>query len=438
LDVKVIPAEKWRRYIEVTMPPEELEPRVTEALQDYRKRIQIDGFRKGKAPLQLVKQIYGDAVREKTIEDLVPKILSDARDQHSLKTIGPAQLENVAYDKKDGLKVRAYVEVMPEVELRPYTNLEFERVVYEIGDHDVAETLEDLREQFAKLEKVEGEAQPGHFVLADLQRVDATGVPIIGTKYEDRQIHIDLPGSAGETFTKPLVGARVGDTRRVNFPERRQEGSGEDIPTFYDVLIKEISEKKLPELDDEFAHEVGRAFPQSKIATIADLRKAIRDDLSHRAARRSEEALDHEMIDELLKMNPFELPEGLTESYVKSLTEHAQSQLKNVPEETLKNEARAVAVRRLRWQIVREYIAQMEGIEVSDEEVREYIVALALSSNQDPQRLINQTMHDEEKRERVREDLHEGKVLQHLKKQVKIRERRVPFGRRDEQRIITV
>jgi trigger factor len=437
LDVKIIPAEKCRRYIEVTMPPEEFEPKLTEALQNQRKRVQLHGFRKGKAPMQLVKQIYGNAVREKTIEDLVPKIISDAREQYNLKTVGPAHLEDVKYDQQAGLQFRAYVEVAPEIELRQYKGLEFEKTIYDIGEQDVANALENLREQYARMEKVDGEAQPGHLVLVDLQQIDATGLPIIGNKYEDRRFQIVADGS-DEEFTKPLIGARLGDSRKVEYRERRPDGTPAETPTFYQATIKEISEKKLPAVNDEFAREVGLSNARGKIETLEELKKVIRQELEQRAGRRSQETLHHEIIDELLKTNPFDLPEELTESYVKSFAKNLQSQFQNLPPEALKDEARAAAIRRLRWEFLLAQIAQAEGIEVSDEEVREHLISLALSKNEDPQRLINQTMNDEDRLEKVRAELHEAKILQFLEKQMKIRERRIPFGERDKQRIITV
>ncbi len=104
MDVKVIPAEKWKRYIEVTVPAPEVESEFNEALRRYQKKVQIHGFRKGKAPLNFVKQIYGGAIRQETLEEMVPKILEEARAQNGLKTVGPANMEDMKNKKKDGGK----------------------------------------------------------------------------------------------------------------------------------------------------------------------------------------------------------------------------------------------------------------------------------------------------------------------------------------------
>ncbi|MGH7457209.1 MAG: hypothetical protein ACRENG_38020, partial [bacterium] len=150
------------------------------------------------------------------------------------------------------------------------------------------------------------------------------------------------------------------------------------------------------------------------------------------------ENLRHDLIDELLKINAFDLPEAMAESYVQKFAESMKAQFAGLPEEMLNNEVRAAAMRRLRWDFLRARLAEVEGIEVSDEEVREYLITSALSSNQEPQRLINQTMNNAEKREKLRDDLRETKLLQFLESQMKIRERRAPYKDRGQSRIIKV
>ncbi len=438
MDVKIIPAEKCKRYIEVNMPAEEVESRVNEALRKYQKQVQVHGFRKGKAPLQLVKQMYGSAIRQETIEEIIPEIISEARDKNGLKTVGPANLEDVKYDEKDGLTFRAHVEVAPEIELRNYKNLEFEKTIFDVEEQDVAETLEELREQHAVMRPVDGEVQAGYLVTADIQKVDSAGFPIIGDKYENQRLLV----AEEEEFTKPLIGARAGESRRASITERRPDGTTAEPPTFYQITVKEIAEKILPAVDDAFAKDlnftVRRGGQSSQIENLEELKKAIHDELAGRAANRSRENFRRDMIDELIKINTFDLPEAMAESYVKKFTEGMQAQFAGLPQETLNNEARAVAMRRLRWEFLRARIAEVENIEVSDEEMREYIITMALSSNEDPQRLINQTMNNADKREKLRDDMQETKVLQFLEQQMKIRERHAPYKDRGQPRIITV
>jgi trigger factor len=362
---------------------------------------------------------------------MVPKILEETREKNGLKTVGPVDMEDMKYDEKDGLNFRAAVEIAPEIELRQYKGLEFERTIYEIDDLDVDEALENLREQRATLRAVEAgsEVRDGHLVLTDLQKIDTAGFPIINEKIDDQRFVV----SAEDEFTKPLIGAKVGESRRSSFKERHPDGTTPEMTTHYQITVKEITEKVLPPLDDAFATAYG-----NNIQTLDNLKKDLRERLMKRAEQRSSDNLRHEMIDELIKINFFELPEKMAETYSEKFFKNVKAQFADMPEEALKNQARAAAWRRLRWEFLCERIIAAEHIEVSDEEIRDYLVKLALAANEEPQRLINQTMNNAKKREKLREDLLESKTLHFLEEQMQIRERRAPFKDRGQQRIITV
>ncbi|MDZ7364046.1 MAG: trigger factor [candidate division KSB1 bacterium] len=431
MDVKVIPAEKWKRYIEVSVPAAEVESEFAQALRHYQKRVQIQGFRKGKAPLHFVKQMFGDAIREEAIEKMIPRILTQARDENSLKTVGPADVKEMKYDEQTGLNFRAEVEVAPEIELRRYKGLAFERTIYDIDERDIEETLEILREQKATLKKLADgtEVKAGHIVTVDLQKTDAAGFPIINQKLENQRFIV----SGDNEFTRPFLGAKIGETRRTVYTPGPDDPAAEPLPPiFYQATIKEIMENILPALDDAFAKTLGK--PQ----TLEELKEDLRAHLKQRAEQRSREDLHQEIIDELLKVNWFELPEKMAESYAEKFFETIKEQFIGMSEEQLKAEARAAALRRLRWEFLRQRIIAAENIDVSDQEMRDYLVAMALAKKEDPQRLINRTMNDAAKREKLRDDLLEAKTLQFLEGQMQIRERHVPYHDRGQQRIITV
>ena len=428
MDVKVIPAEKWKRYIEVTVPAAEVESEVDAALRRYQKKVQLHGFRKGKAPLHFVKQIYGGAVRKETVEEMVPRLVDEARAKNGLQVIGSVEMEEVKYDEKDGLNFRAAMEVAPEIELRQYKNLEFEKKLYDIAEADFEEMLESLREKQAVYRAAgDEEVKDGYIVTVDLQKVDAGGFAIVGNKHENQR----LLASAVDEFTRPLLGARVGETRRTSFTERLPDGKPAEKPTYYQVSIKEIAEKVLPPLDEALA-------AQYKFQTVEELKNDVRQHLLQRAVQRTRDDLRREIVDELLKVNYFELPEKTAESYAEKFFESVKAQFAGMPEETIKNESRAAAFRRLRWEFLRARIVAAENIDVSDDEMRDYIVQLAFAGKEDPQRLINRTMNDDDKREALRGDLLEAKVLEFLEAQMKYRERRAPYKDRGPQRIITV
>ena len=244
MDVKITEAEKGKRFLDITLSREEFKPHYDKSLKNYRKKVQLKGFRKGKAPISLVSQMYGGAILEKAVTDSLPVVLSDIYKQHDLRPIGPAQVETVDYRPDSELKVRALVEILPEITLEKYTGFDIDHVIYEVTDEDLETALEDIREQHGWLESIETGAQPGHIIQTDLQEVDQAGLPLVGHKYEDRQFVVSEHAAAPDDFTPQLIGAKVGESRVVKVSSQTPEG-GTKVK-FFRVEIKEVSEKKLP------------------------------------------------------------------------------------------------------------------------------------------------------------------------------------------------
>lgn len=190
MESKVTKKGNFEKVVEVDVPEAELAPHFDSIYKKYQKNVKLQGFRKGKVPLSLIKKLYGDAMKGEAIEEVVQSVLREVRDQENLRLVAPAKLEDINYDPEKGLHFKAVCEVAPDIELKNYRGLSVEREVYEVDDQDVSDALNDVREQMAVMQPVETAAEDGHFVLADLQQVDATGVPIIGKKFKDRYFQI--------------------------------------------------------------------------------------------------------------------------------------------------------------------------------------------------------------------------------------------------------
>ena len=431
MEVRISTGDNWKRHLDISLPSSEIEPVVERKLRDYQKQSHIDGFRKGKAPLQILDKIYGDAVRQKTIEELVPRLLTEACDQHQLHTVGPAKLDAVNYDRHTGLQFRATVEVEPEVELKKYSGFQLERIVYEVTDEDVAEMLERLREGQGWLESVEDGARPDHLVLADVQEVDAAGLPLIGQKFEDRRFQVQAAGASQDDFSPQLLGVKPGDSRVVRTHKHTPDGT--KIDAFYRMDIKEVSEKKLPPLDDELAHDIGGAD-----STLEQLRKTIGESLKHEAEQLSREELRQNLIEEMLKSNPFDLPETQLEAFANAFLEDFKKKYKEADEQQLREEAHRRAIRYLKWRYLRNRVAELEHMQVDDQELRDYLAAVAQANNEDPQRRVNKAMNNEQERENLRDVLLDGKVLGLLESRTNVATRKVAYKDRDKSNLILV
>lgn len=429
MQVQITSGEKWKRHIEVNLPAADFEPRVEKAMRDVQKYANIHGFRKGKAPLSLINKMYGDSVRQQAIDDLLPDLLARVRTEHHLNTLGPARVEEIKYDPVAGLKLRATVEVEPDIELKNYAGFELEKIVYEVTEEDIAESLEALREKHGWLESVEEGAQVNHLVTADIQELDGSGLPLIGKRFEEREFRI-LPPEADDEFTRQLLGAKAGETRRVITSVATPEGKRSE--RLYRVDIREVNERKLPALDDHLARDAG------PFESLEELREFVRQNIKMHAEQRSRKLFREEIIEEILKNNPFELPEEYSRAFENAYFENLKEKFKTVrfKEEDLREEAHAQTARYLKWRYLCERIAEIEHVHAGEEEIREYFAAVAKANGEDPQRYVNKMFNDEREREQAHERLLEDKVLALLETRMNVTPRRVPYKDRDASRLI--
>lgn len=220
MDVQISNGDKWKRHLEISLTSTEFKPHVEKTLRVFQKQARLDGFRPGKVPMHLVEKLFSDEARRKAIEELVPNLLAEVREQHRLRTVGPAQLDEVKIDENDGLKLRATVEVEPVAELKSYSGFTLDQAVYEVTVEDVEEVLGRLREQHSWLESVESGAQPGHLVTVDIQVTDAGGVPLIGRHHKDQRFRIAEPDASDDDFTPPSQPTAVATIHRARTAPR--------------------------------------------------------------------------------------------------------------------------------------------------------------------------------------------------------------------------
>jgi len=430
LEVNISTGEKWKRHIEVTLPASEFQPQVEQRMRTVQKRAHVDGFRPGKVPLQVLDKIYGKAVRQQTLEEILPDLLVKVREQHHLHTVGPANLEEVKIEVDNSLKFRATVEVEPEFELGKYTGFEIIKTNYTVSEADVDERLEMIRESHGWLESVESGALADHLITADIQSLDPMGVPLIGKKHADQRFRISREANSPEDFSPQLVGVKPGDSRNVRFVMPGEEGK--PIEMHYRVEVKDVHERKLPDLDDEFARDLG------KFETLEELRKAVSEEVKYEAERMSRDAFRNQIVEEILKQNPFEVPESLLEAYTNSYLEELQSKYKNLKAEDLREEARLRTIRFLKWRFLRNRLVEIESLFVGDEEVRAYLQSVAQAGNEDPKKLLHKVMNDTKELENVRELLQEARVMSFLEGNMQTVERNVAFKDRNQTNLISV
>ncbi len=252
-------------------------------------------------------------------------------------------------------------------------------MTYKVTEEDVDKVIEDLRQRNAMLYSVEREAKEGDFLYVDLQEVDGGGIPVIGQKIDNQQIWLNADD---EEVTPQLLGVKPGDKRNITLRVKTQKselieqpGQQEEIEKIYQVDVKEIKERRLPELDDEFAKDMG------PYETLQELREKIESDLKKEAERESGHAFENALADALLQRVDLEVPESMLNSYLDNLIQDLQERNKNNPQpfdpEQYRQVYRPGAIRDLKWHLVSDRLKTQEKFVATDQDVEEKLAQYA-------------------------------------------------------------
>jgi len=385
-----------RREIDLEIPAENVQKETEKVARDIARIARIPGFRPGKAPVTLVRSRFAGDIQGEVVQSLVPEYLEKALGEKKLVPITRPEVDKIDFKDGEPLRVHAVFEVLPEFDLSDYQNLQIRVDPIEIGDAQVEKTLEEMRERAATFVPVEGRpAKDGDSVLVRL-----TGMP----KGGGDAVHADnilVPLGAEETlgaFTENLRGASAGETKRfeVAYPADYPDSKLADKSFDYSVDVQAIKEKKLPELNDEFAKDVAGA-PSSEsaapsgVTTLDELRKRIRESLDAAREERQKSQAGEKILEALVNKHDFPVPQALVESQMDTRLERTVRSLAaqgvdpravNVDWAALRRQQRDRATADVKAELILDRIATAEKIEVTDDDVEKEIAALAQRSGE--------------------------------------------------------
>ncbi len=302
------------RKLEVAVPAQKVAAEVDQRLKKLARTARFNGFRPGKAPMDVVRREYGSQVHSDVVNDLLRSSFADAVTQENLKPATGPKIQPIALDPGADLKYVATFEVLPDIKLTPVESLALERPSASIVDADVEEMLESLRGQRPVYHPVERGAKTTDRVALDFDgRIE--GVAFTGG--EGRDVPVVLGGGQVlAEFEQALAGAKAGEARTavVHFPD---DYHGKDVAgktAEFTITVKKIEEMSLPALDDAFAAEFG-----VKEGGIGQLRKEVRESMERELADAVRNQLRTQVMDALYRENPIEVPQGLVEETVQEM-----------------------------------------------------------------------------------------------------------------------
>lgn len=311
------------RKLNIQVPAAEVQEAFERAFQGIQRHVAVKGFRKGKAPLSTIKSIYGDRVKQDVVQDLIQSKYASALKEHSLDPISYPTIEFDPVEMGKDFAFTAEFEVRPSVSLKKIEGLEVKREKLVIDDALVDATLEDIRKGRAETVPVleDRGAKMGDVAVIDfkgfvdgkeLENGAAQGHPLeLGSKSF-------IPG-----FEEGIEGMKPGQTKKVSvrFPEQYHAAELAGKPVEFEVTVKELKAKRLPELNDEFAKGLG------PYENMEALRKAIRDDFEQREGKRVQDDLKNRLMKALVDANPVEVPKSLLAEQKKALVEDMKKRM---------------------------------------------------------------------------------------------------------------
>ena len=374
-----------KKKINVEIAPEAVVKELEKALADVAKKARIAGFRQGKAPKAIVEKHYGEEVRNEVTQRLVTESYLQALQENNLNPVEVPHIENVSsLAKGSPLTFTATVEVRPNIELGAYDGIEVKEQVIAVSDEELNQTIDRLREMYAQLEVVEGRPlEKNDTAIIDFEGF-REGKPIEGAKASDYMLALGanslIPG-----FEDQLVGMNGGESReiKVTFPAdyNNKVLAGKDAA--FKVTLKEIKKKVLPELNDEFAKDIGGN------TSVDELREGIKKDLEARKRDEQASAQREEILSKLVDAHTFDIPPGMVERELQAMARQQATRMarqgmdmKTFDIARFLEEHRAVAQKRVKGLLLLDVIAEKEKVEVSDQEMNAALAAMAKSSRQ--------------------------------------------------------
>ena len=352
---------------------EEVRRETQKVLRGYAQKAKIPGFRPGKAPLDVVRARFQDEVTQDVQERLVSRCYHEATEEKGQRPLGEPQLEDLVYEDGQPLSFKTTFEILPELEVKGYEGIELRRTPVVVGPADLDAALEELRQARTTLKTEEGRvAETGDVLI-----VDVHGEPDEGETFDRERMMIEVGAQDNlPAFNEKLLGAKAEDEREfsVEYPKEypAEELAGKNVA--YRLKVHEVKIREVPELDDDFAKDLG------DFGDLAGLKEKLQEDLEARKQRESEGALRQSLLDKLLVENPIVLPETLVEDEIRSRLEdmvrHMMGQgldPKNADLDwaDLRKRQEEPARKSVHARLVLDAIAKLRSIEAASEEVDE-------------------------------------------------------------------
>jgi len=412
--IKVKKENDYTRELEIDIPWTDLESDFDDTIKKFGKQVKMPGFRSGKIPRDRLLSQFQPNIEAEFMDANFQKYYLMAVQQEGLIPVNKAEIKDVQFRMNEPFTFSATFEIEPELSLPRLKKrmLSVQRTTYVHDEQDIEDAIMQLRKSQATMTTVEEGAIEGDYLICALQKLDESGVPIIGKKFEKQYLRVGK-GSFTDDQKDKMIGLKPGDTTRLRLPVNED---GEDAD--YELTVNNVEREVLPEINDEFFKRINPELDSEET-----LRKDVEKKIQENFEERSKTAYERDIADALIaKVNPSFAP-SMVENYLTNLVEDVKKQNKGEPmdEAKVREHYAPVAERNMKWYLIRNKLIESQSLKVSKESIEQEI-----------QRLVDRTPQSEKEimkfykkpsnRKHIEDDLMEKIILEYLEQFAKVKE----------------
>ena len=402
------------RELKVDLTWEEVQANFDKAAKAFSKKIKMPGFRPGRVPMERLLSQFQANIEAEFMDANFQKYYLAAVQEKKLMPVNKAEIKDVNFRMNEDFSFTATFEVEPEIVIpnMKKNSLQVNRTNYLHDDQDIEDAILQLRKAQASIVTIEDGAKEGDYLVCSLQKLDDSGVPIIGKKFENQYLRVGN-GSFTDDQKDKLIGLKSGETARLRLPVNEDGGDAD-----YDLVVDRVQRENLPELNDDFIKTVN-----PDLNSVDSFRKDVEKKIIENFKERSQTAYERELSDKAIDfVNPAFAP-SMVENYLENLVEDVKKQNNGEPldESKVKEQYKSVAERNVKWYSIRKELINSQEMKVEKEDVEEEILRL-IQRTPKSEKEIKRFYKKPSNKKRIEDDLMEKKILNYLEQFTQVKE----------------
>ncbi len=408
IKIEITKGQSWTRFLAIEVPASSVDDRFKKALEEYKSKAKIPGFRPGKVPMNIIEKKFSNEVGGEVLETLIGESYQQALIQNKLWPLGDPKVSDVKFDRSAPLQYKAEIEIRPELKLKKYKKFRIEKVVRKVKEKDVDDSIEYMREKMAEFETVERASMNGDLVIVDLLKKYDKLNKLKEDKLENVEI---ILGSEGvlKGFREGLPGMSIGEMKdiSVKYPQDYADSNLAGNEITYTTVVKEIKKRNLPEVNNEFVMKV------SPHKTVDEFRESLKKNIEKQAETETNRNLRSEAIKKVVEANSFDVPVSLLNKYLDSVVNDFKSNRENVDESSIRNQYREMGENLIRWNFLYYEIAKAEKITVTTDDRKKWVHDFALTHDLTEEK-AREILGKSKRQQDIDDSIVEGKTLEFI------------------------